>query len=333
MRGLPTIEDVRAANRRLGDLAIRTPLLTHPALDAATGGRVLLKAESLQRVGAFKFRGAWNKIAQVDRSSFPGGVVACSSGNHAQGVAAAARLAGMRALVVMPSDAPPLKIDRTRAFGAETYLYDRVREDREAIAVRLAAERGAAMVHPFDDPDVIAGQGTAGLELMEQCAALGLVPDAVLVPCSGGGLASGVALAVEAAAPACEVFAVEPDGFDDLARSLASGRRERNARLSGSICDALLSATPGEITFEILRPRLAGSLTATDDEVRAAIRFAYHELKLVLEPGGAIALAALLNGRVPAAARTIACVLSGGNIDPALFGQIVTAEPAPVFAH
>lgn len=331
MRGHPTIDDVRAARWRLGDLAIRTPLLTHPALDAATGGRVLLKAECLQRVGAFKFRGAWNKVAQVDRSAFPGGVVACSSGNHAQGVAAAARLAGLRAMIVMPSDAPPLKIDRTRAFGAQIHLYDRVREDREAIAQRLAAERGAAMIHPFDDPDVIAGQGTAGLELMEQAAVLGRLPDAVLIPCSGGGLASGVALAVKASAPSCEVFAVEPDGFDDLARSLASGKRERNAQLAGSICDALLSASPGEITFEILRSHLAGSLTATDGEVRAAIRFAFHELKLVLEPGGAIALAALLHGRVPAAGRTVACVLSGGNIDPALFGEIVTEQPAPAF--
>ncbi len=331
MRGLPTIDDVRAARLRLRDLAIRTPLLTHPALDAATGARVLLKAESLQRVGAFKFRGAWNKVAQVDREAYPGGVVACSSGNHAQGVAAAARLAGMRAMIVMPSDAPLLKIERTRAYGAQTHLYDRVREDRDAIAQRLAAERNAAMVHPFDDPDVIAGQGTVGLELMEQAAVMGRLPDAVLVPCSGGGLASGVALAVKAVAPACEVFAVEPDGFDDLARSLVSGKRERNVRLSGSICDSLLSVCPGEITFDILRSRLAGSFTATDPEVRAAIRFAFHELKLVLEPGGAIALAALLHGRVPTAGRTIACVLSGGNIDPALLGEIVTEQPALSF--
>jgi threonine dehydratase len=326
---LPTIADVRAARQRLGTLALRTPLLTHPALDAATGGRILLKAESLQRVGAFKFRGAYNKIVQVDRAAYPGGVVACSSGNHAQGVAAAATIAGLPSLIVMPSDAPALKIARTKAFGAQVHLYDRVNEDRDAIALRLAGERRAAMVHPFDDPDVMSGQGTAGLELMEQAAVLGRLPDAVLVPCSGGGLASGVALAVKASAPTCEVWAVEPAGFDDLARSLESGQREKNARLSGSICDALLSPSPGAITFEVLRRNLAGSVTATDAEVRTAIRFAYHELKLVLEPGGAIALAALLHGRIAPAGRTIAVVLSGGNIDPSLFAEIIGEAGAP----
>ena len=330
-QAVPTIELVRAARMRLGSLALRTPLLAHPALDAATGGTVLLKAESLQRVGAFKFRGAYNKIAQVDRATFPGGVVACSSGNHAQGVAAAATMADLAALIVMPSDAPALKIARTRGFGAEVHLYDRVREDRDAIATELAARRRAAMVHPFDDVDVICGQGTVGLELMEQAAVLGCLPDAVLVPCSGGGLASGITLAVKAARPQCEMWAVEPDGFDDLARSLESGRHERNARLSGSICDALLSPSPGRITFEVLRRGLAGAVTATDAQVRTAIRFAYHELKLVLEPGGAIALAALLAGRVPAAGRVVACILSGGNIDPALFAQIVTEAPPPSF--
>lgn len=331
MARAPDISDVRAARSRIGSLALRTPLLTHPALDQAVGGRVLLKAESLQRVGAFKFRGAYNKIAQVDRTAFPGGVVACSSGNHAQGVAAAATMAGLRSLIVMPADAPALKIARTKGFGAEVHLYDRVKEDRDAIAGAIARERRAALVHPFDDPDVMAGQGTAGLELMEQAAVLGTMPDAVLVPCSGGGLASGIAIAVKAVAPACEVFAVEPHGFDDLARSLESGRRERNEKLAGSICDALLSPSPGEITFEVLRRLLAGSVTATDAEVRSAIRFAYHDLKLVLEPGGAIALAALLAGRVPAAGRTVAVVLSGGNIDPALFGEIISEAPGPSF--
>ncbi len=321
--GLPGIADVRDARARLAGLSLTTPLLTHPALDAAVGGNVLLKAESLQRVGAFKFRGAYNKIAQVGKAAFPGGVVACSSGNHAQGVASAASIAGLRSLIVMPSDAPALKIARTRAFGADVHLYDRVAEDRDAIAGRIAAERGAALVHPFDDADVIAGQGTVGLELLEQAALLGKTPDAVIAPCSGGGLVSGIALGVKASLPACEIWAAEPAGFDDLARSLASGRRERNTKLSGSICDALLAPTPGEITFEILRWHLAGSVVASDEEVRAAIRFAYHELKLVLEPGGAIGLAALLNGRVNCRGRTIACVLSGGNIDPALFSEII----------
>jgi threonine dehydratase len=328
---LPTIDDVRAAQQRLGALALRTPLLTHPALDARTGGRVLLKAENLQRVGAFKFRGAYNKISQVDAArapssaSRPGGVVACSSGNHAQGVAAAATMCGLASLIVMPSDAPRLKIERTRAFGGEVHFYDRVSEDRDTIAARLADERGAVLVPPFDDPDVIAGQGTAGLEMMEQAAELGLLPDIVLVPCGGGGLIGGIGLAVKAARAAAQVYSVEPAGFDDMVRSLASGKRETNAKLSGSFCDSLLAPQPGRITFELARRTLAGGLVVTDAQVADAIRFAYHELKLVLEPGGAVALAAVLSGVIDVRGKTAACVLSGGNVDPAVFAAIITA--------
>ena len=322
---LPTYQDILAARDRLAHDVVLTPLLNHPALDERTGGRILMKAESLQRVGAFKFRGAYNKVAQVSKTAFPGGVVACSSGNHAQGVAAAATLCGMKSAIVMPSDAPQLKTERTRRFGAEVIPYDRVGEDRDAIALRLCQERRAAMVHPFDDPDVMAGQGTVGLELMEQAKSMGAVPDAVLVCCSGGGLVGGVAIAVKQANPGTDVMSVEPAGFDDMARSLKSGKRERNEKLSGSICDALLAPTPGEITFAVARANLAGGLVVTDEEACEAVRFAFHELKLVVEPGGAVALAAVLAGKLPVKGRTIAVVLSGGNIDPALHAEILRA--------
>lgn len=322
---LPTYDDVLAAAERLGALAVRTPLIEHPVLNERTAGRVLLKLETLQRVGAFKFRGAYNAISQLDKSRFTGGVVACSSGNHAQGVAAAAMICGMDALIVMPQDAPELKVARTKRYGAEVVSYDRETEDRDAIARELCAERNAAFIPPFDHPAVIAGQGTVGLELMQQAQAMNALPDAVIAPCSGGGLVTGVALAVKHANPKAEVYAVEPEGFDDLARSLDSGQRERNEKLSGSICDALLAPSPGEITFAIAKEQLAGSVAVSDEEVRAAVRFAFEELKLVVEPGGAVALAAVLSGKVPAFGRTIACVLSGGNIDPALFAEILGA--------
>jgi threonine dehydratase len=317
---LPTFADVLAARRRLAELACRTPLIEHPALNAVTGGRVLLKAENLQRVGAFKFRGAYNKIAQVDQKAYPGGVVACSSGNHAQGVAAAATLRGLKSAIIMPADAPRMKIERTKAFGGEVVAYDRVNEDRDAIARKLCEERGAALVHPFDDPDVIAGQGTAGLEMMEQAAEMGAVPDVVLVGVSGGGLISGVSIAVKEKSPATKIYSVEPE---DLARSLDHGKRERNTNLSGSICDALLAPTPGELTFEVARRNLAGGLSVSDEEAKEAVRFAFRELKLVLEPGGAVSLAAILAGKIDVKGRTVAALLTGGNIDPALFSDII----------
>ncbi len=320
---IPTHTDIEDAARRIQGQATRTPLLASHALDRATGGRILLKAETLQRVGAFKFRGAYNKISQVDRAEFPGGVVACSSGNHAQGVAEAARLMGFKAAIVMPSDAPPIKIERTRSSGAEIILYDREREDREAISIELAANRKAAMVHPFDDPDIIAGQGTAGLELMRQAFAINRRLDAVVAPCSGGGLVTGISIAVKHVSPQTEVWAAEPAGFDDLARSLKSGKRERNPKASGSICDALLAQTPGELTFAIARQNLAGSIAVDDEAVRRAMRFAFAELKLAVEPGGAIGLAAVLEGLIEAKGRTIAVVLSGGNVDPRQFAGII----------
>ncbi len=320
-----TLKQRGGASARLPCL---TPLIEHPALNAISGARVLLKAENLQRVGAFKFRGAYNKIAQLDKADFPGGVVACSSGNHAQGVAAAATLRGLRSAIVMPADAPRLKVDRTKAFGGEVVSYDRTKDDRDAIARELCASRGAAYVHPFDDPDVIAGQGTVGLEIMEQAEAMGAVPDIVLVGASGGGLISGVSIAVKQMHPAAEIWSVEPAGFDDLARSLRKGERERNPALSGSICDALMSVTPGELTFAMLKTNLAGGISVTDEEARAAVRYAFRELKLVLEPGGAVSLAAILAKKLPIEGKTVAAVLSGGNIDPSLFSEIILDQRA-----
>jgi threonine dehydratase len=223
----------------------------------------------------------------------------------------------------MPSDAPRLKIERTRAFGGEVVPYDRSTEDRDAIARELCASRGAAYVHPFDDPDVIAGQGTVGMEMMEQAAALHVTPDLVLVGASGGGLIGGVSLAVKEASPGTQIYSVEPAGFDDLARSLVHGERQRNERLSGSICDALMSAMPGEITFEVARRHLAGGLAVTDEEAKEAVRFAFRELKLVVEPGGAVSLAAILARKLDFAGKTVMAVLSGGNIDPGLFAEII----------
>jgi threonine dehydratase len=320
---LPNRRDVEAAAARIAPVAVTTPLVRFDVLDRQTGGTVLLKLETLQRVGAFKFRGAYNAISRVPVAEFPGGVVACSSGNHAQGVAAAATLCGMRSLVVMPKDAPRLKMERTRAFGAEVVMYDRATEDRDAIALAAARDRQAAFVPPFDHADVISGQGTTGMEIMAQAKALGLKPESIVVPCSGGGLVAGIAAAVDAGHGGPDVYLVEPAAFDDFGRSLVAGTRQRNVSMTGSICDALMSEQPGQLTFALAQRHGIQALAVTDDEVRDAIRFAFRELKLVLEPGGAVALAALLTGKLPVAGRTVAVVLSGGNIDPADFAAII----------
>jgi len=322
---LPTFADILAARDRLNGFAVHTPKLESAILNERVGARVLVKAETLQRTGSFKFRGAHNLISQVTPGDWPGGVVACSSGNHAQGVADAARLAGLPATIVMPRDAPEMKIARTRRARADVVLYDRDTEDREEIACKLCGEREALFVPPYDHPHIIAGQGTAGLELVEQARDAGARLTTVLAPASGGGLVSGVALAVKHLAPDCAVYCVEPERFDDYARSLKSGQRERNTRLSGSICDALLSAEPGEITFAINAQLLSSGLAVSDDEARHAMRFAFEELKLVVEPGGAVALAALLNGRVPmpSADGAVGLILSGGNVDPRTFSEAI----------
>jgi threonine dehydratase len=320
---LPTAADVDAAAARLRGVALRTPLICSPVLDALTGGRVFLKAETLQRTGSFKFRGAYNKLSTIAEDARAGGVVAFSSGNHAQGVAAAAQLLSMPSVIVMPADAPRPKRERTAALGAEVVLYDRTRDDREAIARRIADERHAVLVPPYDDPLIIAGQGTAGREIVEDLAAQGLAPDCVIVNASGGGLTAGVALAVKARVPDAKVYTAEPAGFDDHARSFASGKREKNDAVTGTICDALMAQSPGRITFEINRALVGAGVSASDEEVGRAVAFAFRELKLVVEPGGAVGLAALLAGRIDVRGRIAVAVLSGGNVDPELFSRLV----------
>jgi len=320
---LPTAADVDAAASRLAGVALRTPLISSPVLDALTGGRIFLKAETLQRTGSFKFRGAYNKLSAIPAAGREGGVVAFSSGNHAQGVAAAAQLLNMPAVIVMPADAPRPKRERTAQLGAEVVLYDRARDDREAIARGIAEKRGAVLVPPYDDPLIIAGQGTAGREIVEDLAAVGLAPDLVIVNASGGGLTAGIALAVKARLPDAKLLTAEPAGFDDHARSFRSGRRECNAALTGTICDALMAQSPGRITFEINRALVGAGVSASDDEVGRAVAFAFRELKLVVEPGGAVALAALIAGKIDVRGKIAVAVLSGGNVDPELFSRLV----------
>ncbi len=320
---LPTPADVDEAARRLAGVALRTPLLTSPVLDAMTGGHVFLKAETLQRTGSFKFRGAYNKLAAIPPERRAAGVVAYSSGNHAQGVAAAARLLGMPCLIVMPSDAPRAKRERTAALGAEIVLYERARDDREAIAAEIAARRSATLVPPYDDALIIAGQGTAGREIVEDLSALGLAPDVVVITASGGGLTAGIALAVKARVPKAALYTAEPAGFDDHARSFKSGEREENAALTGTICDALMARMPGKLTFAINRSLVGAGVAASDAEVAAAVAFAFAELKLVVEPGGAVALAALMTGKIDINGKVAVAVLSGGNVDPDVFSRLV----------
>jgi threonine dehydratase len=321
----PDLAAIEAAARRLAGFAIETPLLESHDLSALLGGRVFIKAETQQRTGSFKFRGAFNKISQLPRGS-PGGVVAFSSGNHAQGVAAAAQLRAIPAVIVMPADAPAIKIANTRGYGAEVVLYDRHREDREHIGARLAEARGAVLVKPYDDPDIIAGQGTIGLEIASQCRAKGATPEIVLAPCGGGGMISGCAIALAALVPGVRIHAVEPAGFDDTTRSLAVHRRLSNEPGAKTICDGLMAASPGELTFAINDRLLAGGVEVTDRDVQAAMAYAFRVLKLVVEPAGAVALAAILAGKLDLRGRTAAIICSGGNVDAATFCAAI-AQP------
>jgi threonine dehydratase len=313
------IEMIRAAAARLEGHARVTPLLNAPLLDRIAGRRVLVKAECLQLTGSFKFRGGWSAVSALPAAVRARGVIAFSSGNHAQGVALAASLHGVPAVIVMPADAPAMKIANTRAYGAEVVLYDRVGEDRDALGARLAAERRLTLIKPFDEPQVIAGQGTTGLEIARQAAAAGVRAADVLVCCGGGGLTAGIALALAAEAPGLRARPAEPAGFDDAARSLASGRIERNPALGGSICDAILTPQPGDLTFPILKAHCGPGVQASDDECLQAMALAFAHLKIVLEPGGAVSLAAALFHGDRIDGEAVIAVASGGNVDPAMF--------------
>ena len=320
----PTYDDVMLARARLGDRVVHTPMLRNALLDELTGATVLLKPETLQRTGSFKLRGATNAMLQLDEAARHAGVVTHSSGNHGQATACAAAALGIPATVFMPSDAPRIKVDSTRRWGASIVLYDRAKDDREQLTREHASRTGSTLIPPFDHPHVIAGQGTLALELLDDARAAGLALDSLLVCTGGGGMVAGCALAVEGASPATRIYSVEPEGWDDTARSLANGAREA-ARGGSLLCDALLSKTPGELTFAVNQPRLAGGIAVSDDEVLAAVAWAFSHLKLVVEPGGAVCLAALLSGRFAARGQTVGAVLSGGNVDPAVFTRALAA--------
>lgn len=323
---LPSYTDIEAAAKRIATHARRTPLLRNPRLDTDSGKNIFLKPEMLQVSGSFKFRGAYNRIAQLSPAERAAGVIAWSSGNHAQGVAAAAKLEGVHARIVMPEDAPAIKLANTRALGAEVITFDRYREDREQISYALAERDGGVIVPSYDDRHIIAGQGTAGMEIFEDAAAMGQQLDALLICCSGGGLTAGCALAGEALSPDTAIYCVEPEYYDDYAQSLASGQRESVDTSRPSICDALLSPTPGALTLPINARLLRGGLVVTEAEVKAAMRYAFRVLKLVIEPGGAVALAALLAGKVDPRHKNVALMLSGGNVDPVFFADILSAS-------
>ncbi len=321
---------IEQANKRLEGNVRRTPLFSSPFLDDISGRRILVKPECLQHTGSFKFRGSWSAISALEPEVRARGIIAYSSGNHAQGIANAAREHGTSAVIVMPGDAPISKIENTRALGAEVVLYDRATEDRDAIGAKLARERNLTLIKPFDNEQVIAGQGTIGIEIAAQAAETGVDAATVLVPCGGGGLTSGIALSLAELAPTFTVRPVEPVGFDDVARSLVSGKIERNVATTGSICDAIITQSPGELTFPILKRHCGPGIVVSDDECRKAMAHAFNRLKLVAEPGGATALAAALFHADEITTNTIIVVISGGNVDAEMFTQALSFEGAVV---
>lgn len=316
-----SIDDVMSAAKQIEGVAVRTPLIENIALNEIAGGRVFIKPESLQHTGSFKFRGAYNRLSRLTQEEKDRGVLAFSSGNHAQGVARAAQLLGIEATIVMPEDAPTLKLEATKGYGAKVVLYDRYNEDREEVAHRVAGDSGVTVVPPYNDPFIMAGQGTSALEVAEDLKALGLTPDQALVCCGGGGLASGSFTVYKHFFPEMQCYAVEPEAFDDVARSLESGRIETVDFGARSICDALLTPSPGALTFPVLQSAGAKGLTISDDEAIKAVAFACNVLKVSAEPGGAAALAALLAGKVETKDRVTVCIISGGNIDPRMMQQ------------
>jgi threonine dehydratase len=316
---MSTLQMIEAAAERLKGHVRETPLLSSPFIDELAGRRVLVKPECLQHTGSFKFRGAWSAISALGESERQSGVIAYSSGNHAQGVAYAAAQHGISSVIIMPSDAPQLKINNTRALGGEVVLYDRSNESREEIGEALAAERGLTLIRPYDEPQVIAGQGTTGLEIARQAAALGVTQADVLVCCGGGGLTSGIALALEGHAPGLRPRPCEPEGFDDVKRSLATGHIQANKATSGNLCDAILTPQPGDLTFPILNRLCGPGLSVTEEEALRAMAQAFLRLKIVLEPGGAVSLAAALYRGAEIEGDTVIVVASGGNADPEVF--------------
>jgi len=318
---LPGHADILDAASRLAGQAVRTPLLRNDVLDQQLGARVFVKAECLQRTGSFKFRGAYNRMSRLNAEEKQRGVIAYSSGNHAQGVAAAARLVGTHATILMPTDAPAAKVEGVRFWGGKVVTYDRASQSREEIGVRIAAEEGRILVPPYEDRFIIAGQGTAGLEAVEQLAELGLAPDIVSAPAGGGGLIAGTGLAVKQAHPQAQIWAAEPAEFDDHRRSFEAGERVANARLTGSICDAIITPTPGELTWQLNARQLSGGVAVSDDEALVAMAFAWRHFKIVVEPGGVVALAAVLAGKLDVAGKTVCVLATGGNVDRAVFAQ------------
>jgi threonine dehydratase len=325
-QSMTDIAMIEAARARLHGHVRRTPLLSSPFLDDIAGRRIFVKPECLQHTGSFKFRGAWSAISALDPELRAKGVIAFSSGNHAQGVALAAKLHGISSVIIMPSDAPRIKIDNTRAYGAEVVLYDRAREDRDAIGAQLSRDRGLTLIKPFDEPLVIAGQGTTGLEIAEQAQEAGIDKADVLVPTGGGGFVSGIAIALESKAPGFVVHPCEPEGFDDVTRSLASGKIERNDSQSGSLCDAIVTPQPGNITFPIMSRLCGKGVVVSEDEALHAVSLAFNRLKVVVEPGGAVALAAaLFHGQE--LGDTVIAVCSGGNVDADVFRLALDRHP------